>query len=179
MNYCSLTPGSLSLPTFVAIDFETADEGRDSACAVALVRVEQGRVVERAERLIRPPRKSFLFTHIHGITWADVENEPEFGRVWPAVMPLLEGAQFLAAHNAGFDRAVLNACCSAARLTPPALHFECTVQLARRVWNLRPTKLPDVCSFLGIPLDHHRAASDAEACAHIVIAAHQAMQGGE
>ena len=27
-------------PTFVAIDFETADYGRDSACALALVRVE-------------------------------------------------------------------------------------------------------------------------------------------
>ena len=26
-------------PTFVAIDFETADYGRDSACALALVRV--------------------------------------------------------------------------------------------------------------------------------------------
>ena len=29
-------------PTFVAIDFETADYGRDSACALALVRVEAG-----------------------------------------------------------------------------------------------------------------------------------------
>jgi len=28
--------------TFVAIDFETADYGRDSACALALVRVEAG-----------------------------------------------------------------------------------------------------------------------------------------
>ena len=27
-------------PTFVAIDFETADYGRDSACALALVRRE-------------------------------------------------------------------------------------------------------------------------------------------
>ena len=29
-------------PTFVALDFETADYGRDSACALALVRVEAG-----------------------------------------------------------------------------------------------------------------------------------------
>ena len=28
-------------PTFVAIDFETADYGRDSACALALVRTWQ------------------------------------------------------------------------------------------------------------------------------------------
>ena len=35
-------------PTFVAIDFETADYGRDSACALALVRVEVGADVATA-----------------------------------------------------------------------------------------------------------------------------------
>ena len=35
-------------PTFAAIDFETADYGRDSACAVAVVRVEGGVIVDRA-----------------------------------------------------------------------------------------------------------------------------------
>src|SRR5947209_2554865 len=32
-------------PTFVAIDFETADSGADSACAVGLVRVQAGLAV--------------------------------------------------------------------------------------------------------------------------------------
>ncbi|MFA5187667.1 MAG: exonuclease, partial [Patescibacteria group bacterium] len=36
-----------------------------------------------------------------------------------------------------------------------------------------PTKLPDVCRRLKIPLNHHDAASDAEACARIVMAAMQ------
>ncbi|MBM4320481.1 MAG: 3'-5' exonuclease [Deltaproteobacteria bacterium] len=165
------------LPPFVAIDFETADEGRDSACAVALVRVEQGRIVERTTRLICPPRRTFLFSYIHGITWQKVAGEPPFAEVWPSLVPLLEGAQFLAAHNAGFDRAVLQSCCQRAGLTPPRLPFECTVQLARRTWSLRPTKLPDVCHFLGIPLQHHDAASDAEACARIVVAAAEALGG--
>ena len=40
-------------PTFVAIDFETADYGRDSACALALVRVEAGVIVQRAFSYIR------------------------------------------------------------------------------------------------------------------------------
>jgi DNA polymerase III subunit epsilon len=47
------------------------------------------------------------------------------------------------------------------------------VQLARRTWNIRPTKLNNVCDHLGITLKHHHAAADAEACALIVIAAHQ------
>jgi DNA polymerase-3 subunit epsilon len=61
---------------FVAIDFETADYGPDSACAVALVRVEDGRVARRTFRLIRPPRRAFVFTHIHGLTWSDVRGQP-------------------------------------------------------------------------------------------------------
>lgn len=157
--------------SFVAIDFETADYGRDSACAVAMVRVEDGRIASKAIRLIRPPRRGFSFTHIHGITWSQVKNEPTFAEVWREVRPLLDGARFLAAHNASFDRGVLTACCHAANLKVPDLPFECTVKLARRKWNLYPTKLPNVCTHLGIPLKHHDAGSDAEACARIVLAA--------
>ena len=161
---------------FAAIDFETADYGADSACAVAVVRVRDGRVAESACRLIRPPRREFIFTYIHGLAWEDVRREPAFGDVWPSLSPLLAGADFLAAHNASFDRGVLHACCAAAGLSPPALDFTCTVSLARRVWGLYPTKLPDVCRHLGIPLRHHDAASDALACARIVLAADDATR---
>jgi DNA polymerase-3 subunit epsilon len=162
------------LAPFVAIDFETADPLPDSACAVALVRVEGLEIVERHYRLIRPPRPCFEFTYLHGIAWEHVEEEPEFGPVWEALSPLLEGASFLAAHNAPFDRGVLEACCRQARLTPPALPYQCTVELARRTWGVYPTKLPDVCRYLRLKLKHHDAGSDAEACARIVIAARQA-----
>ena len=156
---------------FVAIDFETADYGQDSACAVGLVKVEGGRIARRLRRLIRPPRREFVFTYIHGIEWGDVAGEPVFSEVWRELSPLLEGAEFLAAHNASFDRGVLSACCQAAGLAVPAQPFLCTVQLARKTWGIRPTKLPDVCRHLGIKLNHHEALSDAEACARIVMAA--------
>jgi DNA polymerase-3 subunit epsilon len=52
--------------------------------------------------------------------------------------------------------------------------FVCTVQVAREVWDIRPTKLPDVCGHLGLSLKHHSANSDAEACARILIAARTA-----
>jgi len=38
-------------------------------------------------------------------------------------------------------------------------------------WRLPSARLPAVCAHLGIPLDHHNAISDAEACARIAIAA--------
>ncbi|MGV8073903.1 MAG: 3'-5' exonuclease [Syntrophobacteraceae bacterium] len=166
MTYDDLPQGN-----FVAIDFETAGYGRDSACAVALVCVEKNRIVRRAYHLIRPPRKEFVFSYIHGITWKDVANEPSFVQLWPELSKMLDSFTFLAAHNASFDRSVLQACCEMSGLRPPGLPFLCTVNLARKVWNIRPTKLPHVCSRLGISLNHHNAASDAEACAQIVLAA--------
>jgi DNA polymerase-3 subunit epsilon len=160
-------------PTFVALDFETADYYPDSACALALVRVENHQIVERAYSLIKPPRRRFVFTYLHGITWEDVAHQPSFGELWPTYAPMLAGIDFLAAHNASFDRSVLRCCCENAGLKPPRTPFRCTVQLARQTWDIYPTKLNHVCDRLGITLKHHQAASDAEACALIVIAAHR------
>lgn len=112
-------------PTFVAIDFETADSGADSACAVGLVRVEDGRIVERASRLIRPPRPVMEFAWVHGLTWDMVKGAGRFGEVWTEMAPLIRGAEFLAAHNAPFDRAVLHAGCRSAGIEPPSMRFEC------------------------------------------------------
>ena len=159
------------VPDFVAIDFETADCRRDSACAIGLVRVHAGRIAQREYRLIRPPRRTFRFSYLHGISWEDVREEADFGGIWPQLEPFLDGAQFLAAHNAPFDRSVLRSCCDAYALPLPEQPFACTVQLARRTWGLPRNGLAVVCDHLGIELEHHEALSDAEACARIVLAA--------
>jgi DNA polymerase-3 subunit epsilon len=171
VNICQANHEAQNRNTFVAIDFETADRSLDSACAVALVKVEDWQITDRKYWLIRPPRKNFLFTNLHGISWKDVAGQPSFHELWPNLHAFMETAKFLAAHNAEFDQSVLYACCRSARISPPSLPFRCTVELARRVWKIYPTKLPLVCARLGIPLDHHDARSDAEACARIVIAA--------
>jgi len=155
----------------VALDFETANRHPGSACAVGVVRVERGRITRRAHHLIRPPAPAFEFTYLHGIDWEMVKGEPTFGELWPSLEPLFEGVQFIAAHNARFDKNVLRACCEEARLRMPELPFQCTVLMARQQWNLRPATLRHVADYLGIPLNHHHAMSDAEACAQIVLAA--------
>jgi DNA polymerase-3 subunit epsilon len=155
----------------LAIDFETADRGADSACALGVALLEGGRIAQAASWLIRPPRRRILFSWLHGITWADVAGEPDFAGIWPQLAPLLAGCDGLVAHNAGFDRAVLRACCAAHGLEPPPLPFLCTVRLARAAWGIHPTRLPNVCHRLGIALRHHDALSDATACARIAAAA--------
>jgi DNA polymerase-3 subunit epsilon len=162
---------------FAAVDFETADYSRDSACAVSVVVVEGGRIVQRAYRLIRPPEDNFIFTYLHGIAWEDVAGKPTFGELWPELKKYFDGVDFVAAHNASFDRGVLYACCARHGIPPPEAAFLCTVKLARSLWGIYPTKLPDVCRRFDIPLNHHNAASDALACAKIVLKAGGAHSG--
>ncbi len=158
----------------LALDFETASHSPDSACALGLTLVEDGRITAEDAFLIRPPEPEFVFTHIHGLRWDDVAGAPTFDRTWPRLASWLDGVDWLAAHNASFDRGVLGACCKTYRLAPVDLPFICTVQVARRVWGIYPTKLPMVCRALDIPLSHHDAASDASACAQILVRALEA-----
>lgn len=65
----------------------------------------------------------------------------------------------------------MRACCGIGGIVVPPLDFVCTVKLARRVWDIHPTGLSNVCERLGIPLRHHDPASDAVACARIVLMA--------
>ncbi|MDH3401876.1 MAG: 3'-5' exonuclease [Chromatiales bacterium] len=161
------------MSNFVAIDFETAAFSRASACAIGMVHVQDQQIVEEKILLIRPPSSEFRFTHIHGLTWNDVRNQRTFMQHWDIIEDFIHRGDFLVAHNASFDRGVLGGCCEHYDLPDPRLPFVCTVQLARRQWDIRPTRLPDVCHYLGIELQHHDAASDSRACAKIVIAAEQ------
>jgi DNA polymerase-3 subunit epsilon len=161
------------MTTFLALDFETANRNPDSACAVGLVRVENNQIIQRDYFLIRPPQRWFEFTSIHNIQWQDVATQPHFGELWAVLNSHFQEVEFIAAHNAAFDRRVLHACCDAYGILKPPQEFICTVKLARQVWRIYPTKLPHVCQHLGIALEHHQALSDAEACAQIVIAANQ------
>lgn len=155
----------------VAIDFETADCSADSACAIGIVSIENGKITNKGYRLICPPRQHFIFTSIHGISWVDVVAQPPFIDVWKNFRPFWKDADYFLAHNAPFDRNVLAACCWASGRRPPRVPFICTVRVARSHWNFRPANLPAVCAQLGIPLKHHDAASDASACASIALRA--------
>ncbi len=153
----------------VALDFETSDKYADSACALGMVRIRDGKVTDSWYRLIRPPRSRVYFTEIHGLTWEMLKDEKGFAELWPEISSFLSGAEFLVAHNATFDRRVLLGCCRSFGLESPSLPFVCTVKGSRRGLGLPHNRLNDVCAHLGLELDHHNAASDAMAAANIYI----------
>lgn len=159
--------------TVVAIDFETANERRDSACAVGLAWIEGGRVVRRESRLIRPPEMRFApgNIRIHGILPADVRDAPAFPDAMVGFLPDLTTGLILA-HNAPFDIGVLRACLAAYGLPVPGLAYLCTLQIARRVFpDPAGCGLAKVAARLGIRFAHHDAGEDAHACAQIALAA--------
>lgn len=163
--------------TFLAIDFETANRYPNSACSVGLVRVEGEEIVKKKTLLIRPPYDHFEFTHIHGISLDDVRTKPTFKEQWKKMEPFFRNVDFVVAHNIGFDRRVLESCCSTFGIAVPDVEYRCTVKLSRSVLKMRPANLAHVARQLFIPLEHHDAGSDAEACARIMIEVLRRQQG--
>lgn len=158
---------------FTAIDFETANSSNASACAVGLVRVRDGQVVDQTGWLIQPPAPHNVFfeinTRIHGITAADVVNAPTWTEQL-APLAAFAGDDVLVAHNAGFDMAVLKRACEATGDFCPPFRYACTLQVARKVYQLESYRLPFVAAEAGFAeFAHHNATADALACAHVMI----------
>lgn len=158
---------------FTAIDFETANSSNASACAVGMARVRDGRVVATAGWLIQPPPGHDRFfeinVRIHGI-------EPEHvadAKTWSAQLGDLTdfaGSDLLVAHNAGFDMTVLRRACEATGDVHPPFEYVCSLQVARKLYDLESYRLPSVAAAAGfIDFAHHDATADALACAHIMI----------
>jgi|TARA_B110000503_G_scaffold36501_1_gene59734 DNA polymerase-3 subunit epsilon len=156
---------------FAAIDFETANSDRKSACQIGYVIFNKTKILNKKSYLIKPPSFDFFFTEIHGITWDMVKKEKTFDKIWKLVWEDLKDIDLFFAHNAPFDKSVLHACCNHYRLPIPHQNFADTVQISRKFWDFENNKLNTVCKNLRIPLKHHDALSDSRGCAQIAIEA--------
>jgi DNA polymerase-3 subunit epsilon len=159
---------------FTAIDFETANPKRASACSVGLVKVRDGQLIHAAGTLIQPPAKFSEFngfnTRVHGITAAMVATAPPWREV-AAWIRGYAGDDLLVAHNAPFDMSVLRQACAAEEIPVPGNDYVCTLALARQASQLRSYKLPDVAAEFGIRFtDHHDAQADARCAAQVAVA---------
>lgn len=158
---------------FTAIDFETANSSPASACSVGLVRVRNGEAVASTGWLIRPPAGHDEFQEwnvkIHGIQPEDVRSadtwEQQFDRLCS-----FAGADVLVAHNAGFDLNVLRRASEVTDLVCPPYRSLCSLQVARKTYDLDSYRLPKAAAAAGFAeFSHHDALADARACAQIVI----------
>nr|WP_218869089.1 exonuclease domain-containing protein [Leifsonia psychrotolerans] len=158
---------------FTAIDFETANSSSASACSVGLVKVRDGKVVDTANWLIRPPAGHDAFQEwnikIHGIRPEDVEKAPTWAKQLPYLVAFA-GGDHLVAHNAGFDLGVISKATQVVGLEVPNFNYVCSLQVARRTYHLDSYRLPVAAMAAGFEdFAHHDALADAEACAAIMI----------
>jgi DNA polymerase-3 subunit epsilon len=159
---------------FTAIDFETANPKRASACSVGLVRVRDGQIIRAVGTLIRPPAEfsefSWYNTKVHGITAAMVAQSPPWREV-AAWIRRFVGDDLLVAHNAAFDVSVLRQACAAEGIAVPGNDYVCTLALARQATRLLSYRLPDVAAEFGVRFtDHHDAQADARGAAQVAVA---------
>lgn len=156
---------------FVAIDFETANQKHNSACAIGITPVKDGIVGPTIHRLIRPPELEFSpwNTRVHGITERDVINCPTLLDLWPEFSSLIEG-NLVVAHNASFDVSVLRHSLDAVGLSVPRFSYLCSLKLSRQLWpELASHSLGFLSVTHSIPLEHHNAGSDSFAAAQLVL----------
>lgn len=158
---------------FTAIDFETANASSASACSVGLVKVRDGRVVDKTGWLIKPPLGHDSFTEwntrVHGIMAVDVVDALLWSEQLPDLVAFADG-DHLVAHNAGFDMGVIAGACAASFVEVPRFRYLCSLQVARKTYHLDSYRLPVAAMAAGFEdFAHHDALADAEACAAIIV----------
>ncbi|SFB21489.1 DNA polymerase-3 subunit epsilon [Lentibacillus halodurans] len=157
---------------FVSIDFETANERRNSPCAVGIAVVDGEEIVDEFYSLINPMMDFSPFnTRVHGITAEDASDAPTFAQLWLTLDSYLSN-HMVVAHNASFDMSVIRHTLDYFNFTYPEMDYLCTANISRCVWpDLTNHKLNTVASYHGIRFDHHHALEDARVAAKILIEA--------
>lgn len=155
------------------IDFETTGLSPamgDRATEVAIVLVEDGRVVDRFQSLMNAGvRLPAFITQFTGITNAMVASAPPADQVMANASRFV-GSAPMVAHNAAFDAKFWRA--ELQRADQSAHHaFACTLLVSRRLYPHAPShKLGVLADFHQLPASGraHRALADAEMAAALL-----------
>jgi DNA polymerase-3 subunit alpha (Gram-positive type) len=159
---------------FVVFDLETTG-AKSPPCRVTEIgayRVKNGRIIDEYQTLVNPETTIPLFiSQLTGITNSMVKNAPKFREVAADFLDFI-GDSVLVAHNAQFDMRFLNheigRIHADYRVRNPSL---CTVRLSRKLLpNVENHRLNTLANHYSVALvNHHRAADDAHATAHIFV----------
>ena len=159
---------------FVVFDLETTGTKLPPAriTEIGAYRVRNGRVLGKFHTLVNPEMAVPPFiTRLTGIDDDMLRDAPLFADVAHELLEFI-GDSILVAHNSGFDMRFLNYEIGRVfpdyRLANPCL---CTVKLSRKLLpDIVNHKLKTVAEHYAIDLtNHHRAAADAHATAHIFV----------
>ena len=155
------------------LDFETANSLHGSICSVGCAVLEDGVVTEQREWLVRPHRSQDYVTaacyNVHGISYYDLREAPEFLYICPTLGSMLRGAEHVVIHNAPFDLGHLRAALSLYHLPAIRFPYVCSLAVSRKKHpEMAYHSLCEMASFFDHEFQHHDALEDAIACAYIL-----------
>lgn len=164
------------------IDFETTGLSPNSNCRateIAVVMLENGRIVERYQSLMNAGvRVPAFIEQLTGISNAMLRTAPSAEQVMNEVNEFV-GCTPLVAHNASFDQKFWDF--ELGRIKRTRLqNFACSLLLARRLMPAAPNhKLGTLTTFARLPHtgQAHRAMADAEMAANLMAHLAQELRG--
>jgi DNA polymerase III subunit epsilon len=153
---------------FIAIDFETANPKRVSACAFGYAKVCDCEIIETNGFLIKPVGGHAPFqSKIHGIKEEHTFDKPEFGDLFPEIQEIFNYP--LVAHSL-FDKQVLNALSDHFDLGLSFNYIDSSSIAKEQLPNIKNCKLKTLVKHFGLPaFKHHDPTEDAIACAKIFL----------
>jgi len=165
----------ISAQTVIVLDFETTglspNQG-DRAIEIGAVRVEQGVITDRFQRLMNPGQRINRFIEDYtGITNAMLRKAAPCAEVMDEFADFI-GDYDMVAHNASFDQRFLDAELQLIQRSYSG-SFACSMLAARRLYPAAPNhKLGTLVKYKTLPSDgtFHRALADAEMTAHLWLA---------
>lgn len=172
----AIVRGLSSMPlsgTFVAFDLETTGLSANHChiTEIGAVRVENGEMTETFSMLVNPgtPIPPNI-VELTGITDAMVANAPSEPEAVASFIEFCGPNPVLVAHNANFDTSFIQAVCNRCNYDFDFASID-TVALSRALYpTLKNHKLNNMASHLKAPkFEHHRALSDSQALAFILI----------
>lgn len=156
---------------FAVFDVETPNSFNNRMSAIGVTVIENGIVAEKFYSLVNPETDFDCFNiNLTGISPEDVYFEPSFDEIWCKLEPLFDGA-VLVAHNAVFDLGVLSKCLESYHIEwLESVEYLCTCRTGRKIYpDFCNHRLDTMCEKLNIPLNHHNAGSDSDACAALLL----------
>lgn len=163
---------------FVGLDFEFLDADYASVCAVGLVVVENGQIVDTFDTLVKPKSLSqgYYQYRAHRITVNQLKNAPTWTEIWPTIEKLIGDGPIVyynqAAEKSGFEGCAerFGTRCDFDFIDAyqmACVYHESQISGGKQLCNYH---LPIVCEAHDVKLKHHHTAiEDATAAAQLFL----------
>jgi len=166
VDYSSINPYK-----FITIDFETANENRNSICSMGIAVVENFNIIDQKHWFIKPQELRFNNSNIkkHGITKDMVIHEPEFNELWDSIKNYFN-RNIVFCHNISFDMYALKGILQNYNIEFPTFYYQDSMQIAKKIWsNLPNFRLKTLIEKFNIETNFHNAYDDAISCSQVII----------